>query len=122
MRSKIEDPMQKESWEALSRIHRRPYWRRLWIIQEIVSNLRTYVHIGPKTTHLMPLLTTGQLIFESARYFTVRRYTSLLGLRNWMSSAAPRKASVIAAETRMRMLCCRHGCLTGTASPRVGHE
>jgi hypothetical protein len=77
MRSKIKDPEQKDIWEALSRIHRRPYWRRLWIVQEIVSNLQTYVHIGPKTTHLMPLLTTGQAIFETEDAQNARTQTSV---------------------------------------------
>jgi Heterokaryon incompatibility protein (HET) len=65
MRSRMNVSTHEGSWKALTRVHQRPYWQRLWIIQEIVSNMRTYVHIGAKTTHLMPLLTTGQAISET---------------------------------------------------------
>lgn len=60
------DKSLKPSWTALQKIHLAGYWRRLWVIQEIVTNLRTYVHVGPLTTHLMPLLTTGQSIVQAS--------------------------------------------------------
>ncbi|TGO08907.1 hypothetical protein BTUL_0186g00110 [Botrytis tulipae] len=35
-----------ECWEALDEIHKSPYWNRLWIVQEVLSNSETWVYVG----------------------------------------------------------------------------
>ena len=65
MQAEMQDPGKEDSWTSLSSIFKRPYWSRVWIVQELVSNLRTHVHVGGRTTHLMPLLSTGNAIWST---------------------------------------------------------
>ncbi|KAL5328878.1 hypothetical protein ACEPPN_002386 [Leptodophora sp. 'Broadleaf-Isolate-01'] len=42
----IEDADHREKWVALFDIYNRPYWKRLWIVQEYLLGKRTLIHIG----------------------------------------------------------------------------
>jgi hypothetical protein len=43
-------------WQALMFVYKRRYWGRVWIIQELISNNRAWVHVGLGTAPLKNLL------------------------------------------------------------------
>jgi hypothetical protein len=46
MKLYIEDNENRERWVALFDIYNRPYWKRLWIVQEYLLGKRTLIHVG----------------------------------------------------------------------------
>ncbi|KAI3325483.1 heterokaryon incompatibility protein-domain-containing protein [Xylariaceae sp. AK1471] len=40
------DPRYKADWSAVSQLHKRPYWTRVWIIQELVCAKKATLHWG----------------------------------------------------------------------------
>ncbi|KAM0125845.1 hypothetical protein ACHAO1_010422 [Botrytis cinerea] len=52
----LQNPRFDKCWEALEEIHNSPYWNRLWIVQEVLSNSETWVYVGDELIPLLPLL------------------------------------------------------------------
>ncbi|KAF7944000.1 hypothetical protein EAE96_010411 [Botrytis aclada] len=52
----LQNPQFDKCWEALENIHKSPYWNRLWIVQEVLSNHETWVYVGKQLIPLLPLL------------------------------------------------------------------
>ncbi|PVH87903.1 hypothetical protein DL98DRAFT_581133 [Cadophora sp. DSE1049] len=71
------------SWKPLPSIARRPYWDRLWIVQEYLLGLQCVVHIGLRlisATHLTWVtreLLRSQAVIGSSEWTTIDRETPI---------------------------------------------
>lgn len=55
----LQDSQFDQCWGALEETFKAPYWNRLWIVQEVLSNSETWVYIGEELIQLLPLLAMG---------------------------------------------------------------
>lgn len=46
----IADNSRKRQWLALKALYKRPYWKGIWIVQEIFSNSSVWVHCGSQSS------------------------------------------------------------------------
>lgn len=51
----VEDPFNEESWEALATFLQRPYWSRIWPVQEIIAAEEVTFLCGPQSIDLFDL-------------------------------------------------------------------
>jgi hypothetical protein len=58
----MREPKYQKVWEALIFIYKRPYWKRLWIIQELLANPVTVMHIGLRVLPFDALMVIGHLV------------------------------------------------------------
>ncbi|TGO53831.1 hypothetical protein BCON_0117g00240 [Botryotinia convoluta] len=67
-------------WEALENIHRSPYWNRLWIVQEVLSNSETWVYVGEELIPLLPLLAISLALqyLDNSEIETLPPYTTYI--------------------------------------------
>jgi hypothetical protein len=60
----LKDLALRRSWNALAAVHRRSYWSRIWIVQELLSNQHTWVHCGQSAMPLATILGLGDRLME----------------------------------------------------------
>jgi hypothetical protein len=63
----MREPKYQKVLEPLIFIYKRPYWRRLWIIQELLSKPVTVMHIGLRVLPFDPLMVIGPLVRKNIR-------------------------------------------------------
>ncbi|KAF7905706.1 hypothetical protein EAE99_012007 [Botrytis elliptica] len=74
----LQNPQLDKCWEALEKIHKSPYWNRLWIVQEVLSNSETWVYIGEELIPLLPLLAISLALqyLDNSEIETLPPYTT----------------------------------------------
>ncbi|KAK1911514.1 hypothetical protein P3342_012815 [Pyrenophora teres f. teres] len=77
-------------WEGLARLMSRPWWQRVWIVQETVLSRRATIHYG-RPPFLPDYSSSAATIFTQTTVGNVRRAASLLPLAGDLEAVLSRK-------------------------------
>lgn len=107
VRRSFDDANIVKCWRELQRIFERPYWRRVWIQQEVICADNAVLHCGSHSKNLIPLGRVGTAIQRCAQRYVNR--------------SLPDALADIHGASRSMLSTCQHATNWGVQlSPRRG--
>ena len=77
LRKLIQDPASVQGLVALGRLFSRPYWKRVWVVQEIICAKDIIVHCGPDSISWSDLSTASTQLNNNHYFLALVFHTSL---------------------------------------------
>lgn len=62
VRNLLKDHALDGAWKVLTSLYKRPYWKRLWIVQEFISNKTMHLHVGSRRIEGVVFYTLGHIV------------------------------------------------------------